>query len=340
MRNDRFLKACRREPVDGTPIWIMRQAGRYLPEYRELRKRHDFMTLCKTPALTAEVTLLPLARFDLDAAILFADIMLPLEGLGVSFKIVEDVGPVIERPVRSLSDVEALQEAGPEEAVPYVLDAVRLIREELNDRVPLIGFAGAPFTLASYLVEGRPTRSFSTVKRFMYREPRAWHGLMERLSELVTRYLRAQIESGAQAVQLFDSWVGALSPRDYREYVLPHSRRIFTDLSELDIPLIHFGTDTATLLEAMAEAGGDVMGVDWRVPLDEAWERIGPDRWAIQGNLDPAVLLGPPELIERRAHEVLSQAGGRPGHIFNLGHGILKETPPEHVARLIEVVHR
>lgn len=337
MAFDRFMKACRLEPVDRPPIWLMRQAGRYLPEYREMRSKHDFLTLCKTPELAARITLLPLEKFKLDAAILFADIMLPLEGMGVSFEIIEGVGPVVEHPVRTFHDVAALHVADPRESVPYVLEAVQLVRGELKDRAPLIGFTGAPFTLASYLVEGKPTRSFSQVKAFMFREPEAWDTLMRALSEVVLGYAVAQIEAGAQAMQLFDSWVGCLSPEDYRQYVLPYISRVFEGLAPFGVPRIHFGTGTATLLEAMAEAGGDVMGVDWRIPLDAAWERIGP-HWAVQGNLDPAVLLGSNSFVRKRAQEVLERAGARPGHIFNLGHGVLPDTPPENVTQLIEVV--
>lgn len=334
--NDRFLRACRCESVDATPIWIMRQAGRYLPEYRKLREKHDILTLCKTPALSAQVTLMPLRTFDLDAAILFADIMLPLEGMGVSLEIIESVGPVIEKPIRSLSDVQALRVIDPEEDVPYVLETIRLLLKEL--KVPLIGFSGAPFTLASYLIEGKPSRDFTNVKRFMYGNPDGWQALMQMLTSVVLEYLKAQIRAGVHAIQLFDSWVGCLSPQDYREYVLPYSQIIFHDLAHMNVPRIHFGVGTATLLELMKEAGGDVIGVDWRIPLDLAWQRIGYDR-AIQGNLDPAVLLGPQELIGQRARVILAQADGRSGHIFNLGHGILQHTPPEHVKYLVDAVH-
>lgn len=334
--NDRFLVACRCEPVDATPIWIMRQAGRYLPEYRRLREKHDILTLCKTPELSAQVTLMPIRKFHLDAAILFADIMLPLEGMGVSLEIIENIGPVIEKPIRDLNDVQALRVIDPEEDVPYVLETIRLLRKEL--KVPLIGFSGAPFTLASYLIEGKPSRDFTQVKQFMYSNPEGWRALMEVLSKVVLEYLKAQVRAGVQAIQLFDSWVGCLSPRDYREYVLPYSQRIFEDLERENVPRIHFGVGTATLLEVMREAGGDVFGVDWRIPLDHAWQRIGYDR-AIQGNLDPAVLLGPQGHIEKATQAILKQADGRSGHIFNLGHGILQGTPPEHVRYLVDVVH-
>ncbi len=336
MRADRFLRACSREPVDATPIWIMRQAGRYLPEYRKIREKHDILTICKTPELAAQVTLMPLKKFDLDAAILFADIMLPIEGMGVSFEIIESMGPVLECPLRSRQEVEALRVIVPEEDVPYVLKTIRLLREELE--VPLIGFSGAPFTLATYLIEGRPSRDFSQTKRFMYTQPHIWQLLMDKLTQVILAYLKAQIHAGVQAVQLFDSWVGCLSPSDYRAHVLPYSKRIFEGLKGMGVPRIHFGMGTATLLELMREAGGDVIGVDWRIPLHQAWQRIGYDR-AIQGNLDPAVLLGPQELIHKQAQAILEQASGRPGHVFNLGHGILLDTPPENVQHLVEFVH-
>ncbi|MBI3660532.1 uroporphyrinogen decarboxylase [Candidatus Acetothermia bacterium] len=336
MSNDRFLKACRREPVDCTPVWFMRQAGRYLTEYRKLREKYDLLTIAKTPGLCAQVTLLPVRKFELDAAILFADIMLPLEAMGVNFELKENIGPVIHNPIRRCADVEALRVVEPEEAVPFVLEAIRLIRSEL--RVPLIGFSGAPFTLASYLIEGSPSRTFVQTKSLMYREPATWHQLMERLTQLVLEYLRAQVRAGVQAVQLFDSWVGCLSPQDYQEYVLPYSRRIFEGLADLKIPRIHFGTDTATLLELMRAASSEVIGVDWRIPLDRAWERIGKG-YAIQGNLDPATLLGPWKLVQERTREILQQVEARPGHIFNLGHGFYPDTPVENVARLVEFVH-
>ncbi len=335
--NDCFLRACRREPVDRTPIWLMRQAGRYLPEYRALREKYDMLTLCTTPELAVQVTLQPLQRFDLDAAILFSDIMIPLGGIGVKFKIVESVGPVVANPVRDQRDVDALRVAVPEADVPFVLEAVRLLRRELDGKVPLIGFAGAPFTLASYIVEGKPSRDFLRTKRLMHCDPAAWHTLMSKLADTVSAYLLAQVRAGVQAVQLFDSWVGALSPRDYREFVLPHSKRIFDALALTGVPRIHFGTGTATLLELMKEAGGDVIGLDWRVPLDQAWRRLGDV--ALQGNLDPALLLTTPDIVARHAREILDQVNGRAGHIFNLGHGVLPDTPIENVERLIEVVH-
>lgn len=336
--NDRFLRACRREPVDRTPIWLMRQAGRYMPEYRALREKYGILTICRTPELAVQVTLQPILRFDLDAAILFSDIMIPLRGMGVDFEIRESIGPLVVNPIRDMRGAGALHVLEPEVGVPFVLEAIRILRRELAGKVPLIGFAGAPFTLASYLVEGRSSRDWALTKKLMYCEPATWHTLMDKLADSITAYLLAQIGAGAQAVQLFDSWVGALGPRDYAEYVLPYSKRIFDALRPSGVPSIHFGTGTSTLLELMKEAGGDVFGVDWRTPLQEAWRRLGDV--AIQGNLDPAVLLASPDLVERKALAVLTEANGRPGHVFNLGHGVLPTTPGENVERLIEIVHQ
>ena len=316
----------------------MRQAGRYLPEYCELRARHGFLELCKTPALAAEVTLMPIERFPLDAAILFADILLVLEPMGVGLEFAKGDGPVIHRPVRTRADVDALARVPAAESLGYVFETVRLVRSRLAGRVPLIGFAGAPFTLASYVIEGGGSRQYRHTKTLMYSDPAAWHLLMERLSETVVDYLREQVAAGAQAVQLFDSWVGCLGPDDYRTYVLPHMRATFTALAGSGVPVIHFGTGTAALLELMREAGGDVIGLDWHVDLADAWRRVGYDV-AVQGNLDPVALFAPPDEIRRRVARVLERAGGRPGHIFNLGHGVLPETRPEHVATLIDAVH-
>ncbi len=336
--NDTFLRACRREPTDTTPVWFMRQAGRYMAEYRAIRAHHSLLEICRQPELAAEVTLQPVNRIEVDAAILFSDLLLPLEPLGIPFDFVKGEGPAIERPVRCAADVGRLRPFEPREELEHVLLTIRLVRRELEGRVPLIGFAGAPFTLASYAIEGGASRAFALTKGLMYSEPEVWHELCELLADVVADYLLAQIEAGAQAVQLFDSWVGALSDRDYREFALPHTKRIMDAVADAGVPVIHFGTGTATLLEAMAEAGGDVVGVDWRVPLDEAWERIGADR-AVQGNLDPTLLLGPVHRLLDGADAVLQQAGGRPGHIFNLGHGILPETPVEHVQALARFVH-
>ena len=333
--NDRFARACRREPVDATPVWFMRQAGRSFAAYRSLRERYGILEIAKTPELCAEVTLMPVRELAVDAAVLFADIMLPLEPMGVDLRIEPDVGPIIERPIRSAAGVTRLRSFDPE-AVSFTLDAIRLVRQELHGRAGVIGFSGAPFTLACYLVEGRPSRDFATAKAFMYREPNAWHDLMERLSTMIVAHLGAQVAAGADVVQLFDSWVGGLGPADYREFVQPHVRRIFDGLE--GVPTIHFGTGTSALLELMAEAGGDVIGVDQRVSLDEAWRRIGHDR-GIQGNLDAARLLAGWDATEAGARAILAEADGRPGHVFNLGHGVLPETDTGVLRRLVEFVH-
>ena len=333
----RFLRACRREATDCTPVWVMRQAGRYLPEYRALRARHGFLELCKTPALAAEVTLLPVRRLAVDAAILFADILLVLEPMGVGLEFAKGDGPVIHRPVRSRADVDALGRVPAATALSFVFDAIRLARTALAERVPLIGFAGAPFTLASYLIEGRGSRHWVHTKTLMYRDPAAWHRLMERLAEATVDYVGEQVAAGAQAVQLFDSWVGCLAPADYDAFVLPHMRATLAAIARAGVPVIHFGTDTSALLERMAAAGGDVIGLDWRVDLGDAWARVGER--GVQGNLVPVALFAPPDEIRRRVAGILARAGGRPGHIFNLGHGVLPDTPVEHVAAMIDAVH-
>jgi uroporphyrinogen decarboxylase len=335
----RFLKACRRQPADATPIWLMRQAGRYMAEYRELRKSYGILDIIKTPALACEVTMQPIQAFDLDAAIIFADILPPLEGMGLSLEFVKGEGPVIHNPIRTAADVDALQVPPPEESLPYTLEAIRLVREELDGRgIPLIGFSGAPFTLAAYAIEGGSSRNFQHAKGLMMGEPAAWHRLMEKMSQVVGYYLRAQAEAGAQVLQLFDSWVGALSPTDYRELVMPYSRQAIELTRSADVPIIHFGTDTNGMLELIRDAGGDVIGVDWRIDLDEAWRRLGPSV-AIQGNLDPIALFAPWPELKRRAQLVLDLAARRPGHIFNLGHGILPQTPVDNVRRLVDFVH-
>lgn len=333
---DRFLRACRGEPVDRTPIWFMRQAGRYQPEYRRIRERHTFFEICRRPELCAQVTSLPVDQLGVDAAILFSDIMTPLVAIGVPVVLKEDVGPVLDPPMRSAAAIGALRALEPEEDVPYVLESIRLLRRRL--KVPLIGFAGGPFTLASYLIEGGPSRKFLETKRLMYCAPDLWHELLAKLAQIVTAFLRAQVAAGAQAIQLFDSWAGALGPEDYRTYVLPHSRAVLSAVANLGVPRIHFGVGTAGLLGLLREAGGDVIGIDWAVSLAEAWERLGPGV-AIQGNLDPALLLGPAALAEERARSILAEAGGRPGHIFNLGHGVLPATPVAALQRLVETVH-
>jgi uroporphyrinogen decarboxylase len=336
--NDRFLSACRREPTDATPVWLMRQAGRYMPEYRALREKHTLIEICKTPELALQVTLQPL-RLGVDAAILFSDILLLLEPMGAPFSFAKGEGPVIHEPVRDARAINGLRVIDPEEDLAPVLAAIKLIRRELADRVPLIGFSGAPFTLASYLIEGGHPGKFITTKRLMYAEPGPWADLMGKLAEVVRRYLRAQVAAGAQAVMLFDSWAGALSPDDYRQYALPFTAHALRDVEKLGVPVIHFGTDTAGLLPLIKEAGGTVIGADFRIALDDAWSRLGSDV-AIQGNLDPAVLLGPWDVVERAAASGIAKAAGRAGHVFNLGHGVLPETPVENVQRLVEYVHR
>jgi uroporphyrinogen decarboxylase len=334
----RFLDACHLRQPDATPVWFMRQAGRCLAEYRELRKRYDILTMAKTPELCTQVTLMPVKQFGVDGAVLYADIMLPLEGMGISFEIEPEVGPIIHNPVRSMRDVEALRVIDPAEAVPYVLEAIQLVRGELAGQQAVIGFSGAPYTLACYMIEGRPSRDYGIAKSLMYGQPETWHALMDKLTEVVTRYLLAQIRAGVDVVQVFDSWVGALSPSVYQRFVQPYSQRIFQAVKETGTPSIHFGTGTASLLESMAAAGGDIISVDWRVDLDEAWTRIGYDR-GIQGNLDPTLLLTPWETIEAGMQDVLRRAGNRPGHIFNLGHGVLAPTPPDMLRRLVDAVH-
>ena len=334
---DRFIRACRREPVDCTPLWFMRQAGRYMAEYRALRERHTLLELCKTPELAVEVTLQPLKAYSLDAAILFADLLLPLEPMGAPFEFQAGEGPVVHTPVRSASDVERLRIIDPEEDLGYVLSAIRLLRRELDGKTPLIGFAGAPFTLASYLVEGGKSSNYLTTKRLMYSEPKVWHALAEKLAEVVRRFLLAQVAAGAQAVQLFDSWVGALCPDDYATFVEPHVAHVLSDVMQTGVPVIHFGTNTQALLELQRRAGGTVIGVDWRTPIEQARQRLGHGV-ALQGNLDPILLFAPRELLAARAKDLLTRAG-KQGYIFNLGHGILPQTDPDQVRFLCDWVH-
>ena len=332
-----FLRACRREPADHTPVWIMRQAGRYLPEYREIRAKVSFLEMCKRPDLAAEVTLQPIRRLGVDAAILFADILLVIEPMGVGLEFSAGTGPRIIRPVRDGRAVDALRAVDVSASLQYVFDAARLVRAGLPRHIPLIGFAGAPFTVASYLIEGGGSRDYVHTKSLMYRDSGAWHGLMDRIGTVLIDYLNGQIDAGAQAIQLFDSWVGALSPGDYREFVQPHSARIIAGLRP-GVPVIHFGTGAATLLELMRDAGGEVIGLDWRIELAEGWRRLG-NGVGVQGNLDPTVLYADPPEIRRRAKQILDQAGGRPGHIFNLGHGILPTVPVDHAIALVDAVH-
>jgi uroporphyrinogen decarboxylase len=336
---ERFLRACRRQSVDKTPLWFMRQAGRYMADYRAIRAKHTLLEICRLPEVAAAVTLQPVRAIEVDAAILFSDLLVPLEPMGLPFDFVKGEGPAIEHPIRSAADLDRLKRFEPRDSLRHVLETIRILRRELEGRAPLIGFAGAPFTLASYAIEGGPSSSFERTKALMYSDPRTWHRLGETLAHMVSDYLLAQIEAGVQAVQVFDSWVGSLSPSDYREFAQPHSRTIFDRLRDSGVPSIHFGVNTTTLLPLMREAGGDVIGADWRVPLDVAWASIGPDR-AIQGNLDPTLLLGPLDRLREGARDVLRRAAGRPGHIFNLGHGILPSTPLEHVQELARFVHQ
>ncbi len=330
-----LVRAARREPVERTPVWFMRQAGRSLPEYRAVRERHGFFDINRSAELTAEVTLQPVRRHGVDAAVIFADIMTPVPAMGLTVDLVEGIGPVVPEPVRNAADVARLRVPDVEEAVAPVLDAIALVRRELAPDQAVVGFCGGPFTVAGYLVEGRPSRDFAAVKSLMYSEPSVWAALMEKLADTFAAYVRAQEAAGADVVQLFDSWVGVLSAADYEEFVAPWSLRV---LAAVDVPTIHFGTGAAHLLPAMAHAGGDVVGLDWRVPLDEGWALVGDDR-GVQGNLDPALLLGPWERVEAGARDILARVRGRPGHIFNLGHGVLPSTDPGVLGRLRELVH-
>ncbi len=334
---DRFLRACRREPVDATPVWFMRQAGRYMAEYRAIREKHSLLEICQQPELAVEVTLQPVRALGVDAAILFADILLPAIPLGVGLEFAKGEGPLLQHPIRSMDDVRRLRPVEPESDLGYVLDAIRLLRGELG-ATPLIGFCGAPFTLVSYLVEGGSSRDFLKTKTMMYTAPDTWHALMEKISAVLSNYLVAQIRAGAQAVQVFDSWVGALSPQDYVEFVQPYARRVLQAAQAEGVPVIHFGTGTATLLSAMKAAGGTVLGLDWRVPLETGWTLPGP-AVGIQGNLDPAALFAPLPELTKRVQAILRAAQGRPGHIFNLGHGILQNTPVDSVKAVVERVH-
>jgi len=348
IEKSRLLRACRRESVDATPIWLMRQAGRYMAEYRALRQRYTILEMIKTPELACEVTLQPMQAFNLDAAIIFADILPPLEGMGLPLEFVKGEGPVIATPVRTAADVAALRVTPPEESLGFTLEAIRLVRRELDGGgralsgrcIPLIGFSGAPFTLASYAIEGGSSRNFVHAKRLMMGEPALWAQLMTKLSEVIGHYLLAQARAGAQVLQLFDSWAGQLSPADYRTSALPYSRRAIEIARQAGVPIIHFGTETGGMLDLIREAGGDVIGVDWRVPLDVAWRQLG-EGVAVQGNLDPVALFAPWPELQQRAQHVLDAARsvGRPGHIFNLGHGILPETPVDNVRRLVDFVH-
>lgn len=336
-RADRFLNALRRLDVDCTPIWMMRQAGRYLEEYRAIRSKHSFIEMCKNPELVVEVTLQPIRRFELDAAIIFADILLPLEHMGIDFEFTKDEGPQINNPVRTRDDVLKMREIYPESQMDYLLKSIKMVRDELNGLVPLIGFSGAPFTLASYIIEGGGSKNYVYTKSLMYKDPDTWHLLMEKLTDMVITYLNAQIKAGAQTVQVFDSWVGCLSPSDYKDFILPHQKRLFQGLDK-SVPHIHFAFGSSHLLKYVKEAGGDVIGLDWRIDIDEAWKIINYEA-GVQGNLDPVALYGSKDYIKNRVADILNRAENRKGHVFNLGHGILPTTPVDNAKYLIDIVH-
>ncbi|MFQ5800300.1 MAG: uroporphyrinogen decarboxylase [Candidatus Hydrothermarchaeales archaeon] len=336
MFNDLFLRTCRLEETERTPVWLMRQAGRYMKEYQEIRGRHSFLEMCKKPEIATQVTLQPVDALGVDAAILFSDILVPVEAMGVEVEFVENKGPVLRNKLERKEDVDSLIIPEPETHIPFVLDTIKLLRKKLE--VPLIGFSGAPFTLASYMIEGGGSKNYIKTKSTMYNNPTLWTRIMEKISKTVIAYLDAQINAGVQAVQLFDSWVGCMGPEDYKKFVQPYTKEVIDSLTG-DVPIIHFGTGTATLLEHMRETGGDVIGIDWRINLDDAWERIGYDR-GIQGNLDPAALYAPPEEIIRRVKDILAKANARAGHVFNLGHGILPTTPVENVKLMVKAVKK
>ncbi len=337
-KKQRFLNACKRLDAGMTPVWIMRQAGRFMKSYRKIRSRYSFIEMCKDPEIAAEVTLQPVERLDVDAAIIFADILLPLEGMGVGFGFTKHDGPVIHQPVRTVGQINRLKIIDPYESLDYVLSAIKLVKKSLGTDTPLIGFSGAPFTLASYLIEGGHSQNYLITKMMMLKTPEVWDALMTKLSEIILLYLGAQIKSGADVVQLFDSWAGCLSPYDYKHHVMPYNKLILNGLKKYHVPVINFATDNGGLLELMSESGGDVIGVDWRMSIDRAWKRIGYHK-AIQGNLDPAVLFAPPGEIKKQVRAILKMTGGRNGHIFNLGHGVLPTTPESHVKALVEFVH-
>lgn len=340
MANHAFLKACKREKAAHTPVWLMRQAGRYMKEYMAIREKYSFLEMCRTPELACEVTLQPIKAFEIDAAIIFADILLPLPGMGINLEFAKNEGPVIRNPVRTTKDIEAVRLINPEEHVPYLLSAIKMVKKELNNKVPLIGFSGAPFTLASYIIEGEGSKNYVHAKTLMYSDPDGWAKLMDKITDVIISYLNAQVDAGADCLQLFDSWVGCLTPDDYKNFALPYTKKVITavKMKNPTIPFINFGTNTGTYLNLVKEAGGDVIGVDWRVRLDDAWKIIG-DKYAIQGNLDPVTLFGPVKEIRRRVKEIIDMADGRPGHIFNLGHGIVVGTPVDSVRAVVDAVH-
>ena len=335
-QNSRFVRACRCEPVDVTPIWLMRQAGRYMAEYRAVRKQHSILEICKTPEIAAEVTITAAEKLDVDAAIIFADLLLPLEVMGLPFRFEAGEGPVVERPLRTKKDVDALETHRAAE-LGYVAESISKVVKHFGEKLPVIGFCGAPFTLASYMIEGGGSRNYIHTKKLMYTDPATWQQLMRKLVQVLAAYAADQVRAGADALQIFDSWVGCLSLEDYREYVLPYATELVRELQKTKVPIIYFGTDTATLLPSMKETGADVIGVDWRIPLDRAWSSLD-HRGAVQGNLDPVLLFADQGELRKRTDAILRQAGGRPGHIFNLGHGILPETPVDNVRALVDFV--
>lgn len=338
MSDHLFIRACFREPVERTPVWLMRQAGRYMAEYHEFREKYTFLEMCKKPKVAAEITLQPVRALGVDAAILFSDILVPVEAMGMKVDFMENLGPKLHKPVRTPEDVEALEIPEPEEKMPFVLEAIKLIKEKLSGELPLIGFSGAPFTLASYMIEGGGSRDFRYTKEMMFSQPETFAFLMKKIGRTVVKYLNAQIKAGVDAIQIFDSWVGCLAPEDYSEHVINHTSEIISGLNgKGEVPVIQFVNQASTFLELASKAGGDVIGIDWRITLDEAWEKIGYDK-SIQGNLDPVVLFAPQYMIESKVRGILEQAGGRDGHIFNLGHGVHRDTPVENVKIMVKTV--
>lgn len=336
--NDLFLRAARNERIERTPVWMMRQAGRYMPEYRAIREKHGFLEMCRTPELAVEVSMQPVDLIGVDAAIMFSDILVSFPGMGLDLEFAKGEGPVIHNPVRTVADVDKLRVADPYEDTGFVIEIIKQLRRELENKVPLIGFAGAPFTLASYMIEGHGTRDYEITKAFMWSEPDAWDRLMNKISDTVIAYLTAQIDAGAQCVQLFDSWIGYVAPRDYERYVLPYSRRVLEAVGGKGVPVIHFANQGMSMLDLVRQAGGDVIGLDWRIDIGQAAEIVGPE-FAIQGNIDPVALFAPEAELEAMVADILEKVGDRPGHIFNLGHGIHKTSDPEKAKAMIRMVH-